>query len=61
LEHTQRARRGKENHSVIKQEHRNIWGTAAEYVDRLKTNGLSGDINTSFVERVKVSTSSTQA
>ncbi|MCX6069053.1 MAG: hypothetical protein NT121_25455 [Chloroflexi bacterium] len=59
MEHTQRARREKENRSVIKLEHRNIWGAAAEYVTRLKTNGLSGNINTSFVERVKVSTSST--
>ncbi len=39
---------------LIKVEHRNIWGTASEYVLRLKANGLSGKINTSFVERVNL-------
>jgi IS1 family transposase len=39
---------------LIKVEHRNIWGAATEYVARLKANGLSGNINTSFVERVNL-------
>jgi hypothetical protein len=32
-------------------EHRLLWGSAEEYRSRLKTNGLSGNINTSFVAR----------
>jgi hypothetical protein len=37
---------------VIKVEHRYLWGLAIEYVARLKSVGLSGNINTSFVERI---------
>jgi hypothetical protein len=30
-------------------EHRLLWGNVEEYRSRLKANGLSGNINTSFV------------
>jgi len=35
-------------------EHRLLWGNAEEYRSRLKANGLSGNINTSFVERANL-------
>jgi IS1 family transposase len=35
-------------------EHRMLWGNAEEYRSRLKANGLSGNINTSFVERANL-------
>ena len=35
-------------------EHRLLWGSAEEYRSRLKSNGLSGNINTSFVERANL-------
>jgi IS1 family transposase len=35
-------------------EHRMLWGDAEEYRSRLKANGLSGNINTSFVERANL-------
>jgi len=35
-------------------EHRMLWGNAEEYRLRLKSNGLSGNINTSFVERANL-------
>ena len=35
-------------------EHRLLWGCAEEYRSRLKSNGLSGNINTSFVERANL-------
>ena len=35
-------------------ENRLLWGTAEEYRSRLKANGLSGNINTSFVERANL-------
>jgi len=35
-------------------EHRLLWGDAEEYRSRLKANGLSGNINTSFVERANL-------
>jgi IS1 family transposase len=35
-------------------EHRMLWGNAEEYRSRLKSNGLSGNINTSFVERANL-------
>lgn len=35
-------------------EHRLLWGEADEYRSRLKSNGLSGNINTSFVERANL-------
>jgi hypothetical protein len=39
---------------LVKVEHRHIWGLAADYVARLKAAGLSGNINTSFVERASL-------
>jgi hypothetical protein len=39
---------------LVKVEHRNIWGLATDYVTRLKANGLSGNINYSFVERANL-------
>jgi IS1 family transposase len=35
-------------------EHRLIWGTPQEYLERLKADGLSGCINTAFVERLNL-------
>jgi len=35
-------------------EHRMLWGNVEEYRSRLKANGLSGNINTSFVERANL-------
>lgn len=35
-------------------EKRLLWGNAGEYRSRLKANGLSGSINTSFVERLNL-------
>jgi len=35
-------------------EHRFVWGLPEEYISRLKANGLSGNINTSFVERANL-------
>jgi IS1 family transposase len=39
---------------LVKVEQRNIWGLPREYAARLKNIGLSGIINTSFVERVNL-------
>ena len=39
---------------LVKVEQRMIWGLATEYAARLKAIGLSGSINTSFVERVNL-------
>lgn len=39
---------------LVKVVHRHVWGLAADYVTRLKAAGLSGNINTSFVERVNL-------
>jgi hypothetical protein len=39
---------------LLKVEHRHLWGLAAEYVTRLKAAGLSGNINTSFIERINL-------
>ena len=39
---------------LVKVEQRMIWGLATEYAARLKAIGLSGIINTSFVERVNL-------
>jgi IS1 family transposase len=39
---------------LVSVEHRLLWGSAEEYRSRLKSNGLSGNINTSFVERVNL-------
>jgi IS1 family transposase len=35
-------------------EHRMLWGNVEEYRSRLKANGLSGNINTSFIERANL-------
>ena len=39
---------------LIEVEHRPIWGSPTEYRSLLKAAGLSGNINTSFVERVNL-------
>jgi IS1 family transposase len=39
---------------LVSVEHRLLWGSAEEYRSRLKSNGLSGNINTSFVERANL-------
>lgn len=39
---------------LISVEHRFLWGHPDEYRERLKANGLSGNINTSFVERANL-------
>ena len=39
---------------LVSVEHRLLWGCAREYRSRLKSNGLSGNINTSFVERANL-------
>jgi IS1 family transposase len=39
---------------LVKVEDRHVWGLAADYIARLKTAGLSGRINTSFVARVNL-------
>jgi IS1 family transposase len=39
---------------LISVEHRFLWGHPDEYTASLKLNGLSGNINTSFVERAKL-------
>jgi IS1 family transposase len=39
---------------LVSVEHRLLWGSAEEYRLRLKSNGLSGNINTSFVERANL-------
>jgi hypothetical protein len=39
---------------MVRVEHRMLWGNAEEYRSRLKANGLSGNINTSFVERANL-------
>jgi IS1 family transposase len=39
---------------LLKVEHHYLWGLATEYVARLKAAGLSGNINTSFVERINL-------
>jgi hypothetical protein len=39
---------------LVKVEHRHVWGLAADYIARLQAAGLSGNINTSFVERVNL-------
>jgi len=39
---------------LVSVERRLLWGSAEEYRSRLKSNGLSGNINTSFVERANL-------
>ena len=39
---------------LVSVEHRLLWGSAEEYRSRLKANGLSGNINTAFVERANL-------
>jgi IS1 family transposase len=39
---------------LVSVEHRLLWGCAEECRSRLKSNGLSGNINTSFVERANL-------
>ncbi len=39
---------------LISVEHRFLWGHPDEYAASLKLNGLSGNINTSFVERANL-------
>ena len=39
---------------LVSVEHKVIWGMPCEYTQRLKTLGLSGRINTSFVERANL-------
>ncbi len=39
---------------LVSVEHKVIWGMPSEYAQRLKTWGLSGRINTSFVERANL-------
>jgi IS1 family transposase len=39
---------------LVSVEHRLLWGSVEEYRSRLKSNGLSGNINTSFIERVNL-------
>jgi hypothetical protein len=39
---------------MVSVEHRLLWGSVEEYRSRLKANGLSGNINTSFVERANL-------
>src|ERR1700690_1288909 len=39
---------------LVSVEHKVIWGMPGEYAQRLKTLGLSGRINTSFVERANL-------
>ena len=46
---------------LFKVEHSMLCGELDDLKARLQTIGLSGRINTSFVERIKVSTGSTQA
>ena len=39
---------------LVSVERRLLWGSAEEYRSRLKSKGLSGNINTSFVERANL-------
>ena len=39
---------------LVSVEHKVVWGMPGEYVQRLKTLGVSGRINTSFVERANL-------
>jgi IS1 family transposase len=39
---------------LVNVEYRLLWGSAEEYRSRLKANGLSGNINTSYVERANL-------
>ncbi len=39
---------------LVNVEYRLLWGSAEEYRSRLKANGLSENINTSFVERANL-------
>jgi IS1 family transposase len=41
-------------HHTVEVEQRNIWGSPDEYQSRLKAAGLSGRINTAFVERANL-------
>jgi IS1 family transposase len=46
-------KRQRKRHTV-EVEQRHIWGHPAEYQARLKADGMSGNINTAFVERVNL-------
>jgi hypothetical protein len=39
---------------LVNVEQRMMWGEAGEYRPRLKAAGMSGNINTSFVERINL-------
>ena len=44
----------RKRHRVVEVEQRMIWGLAAEYRTLLKASGMSGKINTAFVERINL-------
>ena len=44
----------RKRHRVVEVEQRMIWGMAAEYGMLLKASGMSGKINTAFVERINL-------